>query len=280
MDQPQRRELVALALTVSIVLSLVAVPRPIEAVSTSVDGPDEVQKPDAFTFESTVTIRDDERVPLRNYTVTLWPEGSPDETVSVTFAPNGTVLAVSPRRGVIGAGEIRINQLRRTVEITPADWRSSYGYGYGYDRDGYRYGYGYGYGLDERTGERVEFGYGYGYGGPSTVSFEITLGSRAFRQGSYRLRTSVSTPERTGLFRSNVETFEVTLPRGGGPPGGGGDDAEGGDGDEDGRAPGSPGRPNPGGPNPNAPVTDRSSVGIGSPSRVQGAAGSPGLVHG
>lgn len=210
MNPPKRRGLIALAVTASIVLSLVVVAQPTAAVKTTVSGPGEVQKPDTLTFESTVVIRDGERVPLQNYTTTLWSEGAPDETVSITFDSNGSVLEVSPSGGVIGDGEIRIDRLREAIEITPVE------------RSG-ESGYGYGHGVDERTGERTEFGYGYGYGGPSTVSFEITLDSRVFKQGTYRIQSSVNTPEETGLFDSNVETFDVELPRGGQPPGRPGD---------------------------------------------------------
>ena len=206
MNLAKRRGLITLAVTAGIVLSLVVVAQPTAAVKTTVSGPEEVQKPDTLTFESTVVIRDGERVPLQNYTTTLWSEGAPDETVSITFDSNGSVLKVSPSSGVIGDGEIRIDRLREAIEITPVE-------------RGAESGYGYGHGVDERTGERTEFGYGYGYGGPSTVSFEITLDSRAFKQGTYRIQSSVNTPGETGLFDSNVETFDVELPRGGQPPG-------------------------------------------------------------
>lgn len=210
MNSSRRRGLIAIAVTASVVLSLVVVAQPTAAVRTSISGPDEVQKPAEFTFESTVVIRDGEHVPLQNYTMTLWPEGTSGETVSITFDSDGSVLEVSPSGGVIGEGEIRIDRLREAVEITPVEGTNGSDYGYGY---------GYGHGVDERTGERIEFGYGYGYGGQSTVSFEVTLDSRAFKQGTYQIRTSVNTPEETGLFDSNVETFDVELPRGGQPPG-------------------------------------------------------------
>lgn len=212
MNSPRRRGLIALVVTASVVLSLVVVAQPTAAVRTSISGPDEVQKPAELTFESTVVIRDGEHVPLQNYTMTLWPEGASDEPVSVTFDSNGSVLEVSPSGGVIGEGEIRIDRLRKAIEITPVEGTNESDYGYGY-----------GHGVDERTGNRTEFGYGYGYGGPSTVSFEITLDSKAFKQGTYQIRTSVNTPEETGLFDSNVETFDVELPRGGQPPGRPGD---------------------------------------------------------
>lgn len=208
MNSPKHRGLLALAVTACVVLSLVAVAQPTAAVRTSISGPDEVQKPAEFTFESTVVIREDERVPLQNYTMTLWPEGASGEMVSVTFDSDGSVLEVSPSSGVIGNGEIRIDRLRKAIEVTPVEGTNESDYGYGY-----------GHGVDERSGERTEFGYGYGYGGPSTVSFEITLDSRAFKQGTYGIQTSVNTPEERGLFDSNVETFDVELPRGGQPPG-------------------------------------------------------------
>lgn len=206
MRQLAGREIGALVLTLGVVISLVAVAQPTAAVSTSVSGPDEVKKPETITFTTAVSIQDGERIPVENYTVTIGVADSPDESVSITFAPNGSVSAVSPSSGVIGDGEIRIDRLLETIEVVPVE-------------RGGEFGYGYGYGVDERTGERSEFGYGYGYGGPATISFEITLDSNAFKQGNYDLRASVNTPERTGLYTSNVQPFEVTLPTGGQPPG-------------------------------------------------------------
>ena len=188
-----RHQLLAAALISGIVLSVVAFAGPAAAVTTSVTGADEVTKPDQFTITSTVEFHGGEEVPIENYTLTLRPEGEAEESVNVTFAPDGTVVDVDPARGVVGEGEIRVTQLRNSLTITPFGTNGS---------DGYGYGYGYGYGNDS----------GYGYGVAGSTTFEVGLDSKAFRAGEYATFLTVNTANETGLYRSNVETFTVELP--------------------------------------------------------------------
>lgn len=210
-----KQKLLSAALVSSIVLSLIAFSGPVGAVRTTVDGPDEVTKPDRFTITSSVEIREDERVNVQNYTLTIRPEGAEDEEVEITFAPNGTVVDVDPERGVVGEGEIRVTILRKTTTVEPVVDNGTYGYG---DR----------YGYDERRGdERVDLGYGYGYSGNEsqpTYVFEIELDSKAFKHGDYEVFLTVNTPSESGLFQSNVQSFTVETPgKGNGSGNGNGD---------------------------------------------------------
>ncbi|WP_277554138.1 hypothetical protein [Halobaculum limi] len=191
------------------ITSLVAFAGTSAAVRTTVDGPDEVTRPDAVAFTSTVDVRDDERVRIDSLTLTIQPEDSPDEAVRVTFAPNGSVLAITPSSGVAGQGEIRIEQLRRSLDVTVSGTDGAYGYGYGYDG-----------GIDERAGENgsdAAVGYGYGYADTS-ITVEAAFDSRALKHGNYEVFLTVNTPEEDDRFRSNVESFEVLVPGNGSPP--------------------------------------------------------------
>lgn len=207
-----RRELLALGLTAAILVSLFALSQPSSAVLTAVSGPEEVNRPDEVTLRSTVEIRDDERIPVESFVLTI--ETDDGESVAVTFAPDGTVETVTPAGGVVGEGEIRVDLLRRTLDITPVEQNAEFGYGF---RSG----------TDERTGETREFGYGYGFtgdGGPG-FAFDVSMDSKALKQGDYTVSLAVNTGDGQRLFESNEKDLEVVLPSGGQP----GDDADSGD---------------------------------------------------
>lgn len=205
-----RRELITLGVTASILLSLLAFTQPTGAVLTTVSGPDEVTWPDRVEFDSSVEIREDEQVPIESFNLVLTTEDG--GMVTITFAPDGTVQSIEPSDGVVGTGDVRIGQLRDSLEITPVESNADFGYGYGY-------------GTDERTGESESFGYGYGYGyGGAQPSFgyAVSMNSTAFAQGDYTVQLSVNTEDGETLFASNEESFEVDRPgkegRGQGPP--------------------------------------------------------------
>lgn len=193
-----RRELLALGMTVSILLSLLAFTQPTSAVLTTVSGTDEVTKPDTMEFETTVEIREDERIPIESFDLVLTTEDG--ETVTVTFTPDGTIQSIDPADGFVGEDDaINVTELERTIEITRADRNAGYGYGY---RSG----------TDERTNEERSFGYGYGYGygdGPQpSFGFDIQLDSAAFAPGEYTLHVSLNT-DGDDTFASNEKTFDV-----------------------------------------------------------------------
>lgn len=195
---PDRQQLVAAALVAGIVVSVAAFAGSAAGVETAVEGPDEVTKPDDFTLTSSIDIRDGERVPVENYTLTVRPAGA-EEGLRITFAPNGTIVGTDPEGGVVGEGQIKVEQLRKKAGITPVDRNGSYGYGYGY-------------GYDERTGDTTEFGYGYGYAGDGvqpTFTYDVELPSTAFKKGEYETFLTVNTGDETGLYQSNVQSFSV-----------------------------------------------------------------------
>ncbi|MFC7097680.1 hypothetical protein [Halobaculum marinum] len=192
-----------------LITSVVAFAGTSAAVRTTVDGPDQVTKGDRVEFTSTADVRDDERVPVESLTLTIRPEDSPDEEVRVTVAPNGTVLSISPSTGVVGQGEIRIEQLRRSLDVAVSGTDGAYGYGYGYQG-----------GIDERAGENgsdATVGYGYGYGDTS-ITVEAAFSSKALKHGNYEAFLTVNTGDERDQFRSNVESFEVLVPGNGSPP--------------------------------------------------------------
>ncbi|WP_284012389.1 hypothetical protein [Halobaculum litoreum] len=191
------------------ITSLVAFAGTSGAVTTTVSGPDEVTRGDAATFTSTVDVRDDERVDVRRLTLTIRTTDSPDEAVRVTVAPNGTVLSVTPSSGVVGQGEIRIAQLRRSLEVDVAGTDGTYGYGYGYVG-----------GVDERAGENgsdADVGYGYGYA-DTAITVTASFDSQALKHGDYEVFLTIDTPEGDDRFRSNVQAFTVDVPGNGSPP--------------------------------------------------------------
>ncbi|WP_390211298.1 hypothetical protein, partial [Halobaculum lipolyticum] len=176
---------------------------------TTVEGPDEVTKGETVALTSTVDVRDDERVRIDAFTLTLRTAESPDEAVRVTVATNGTVLSITPSSGVVGQGEIRIAQLRRSLEVSVSGTDGAYGYGYGYRG-----------GIDERAGQSAaEVGYGYGYGYADTaIVVEASFDSKSLKHGNYETFLAVDTAEADGRFRSNVRAFEVLVPGNGSPP--------------------------------------------------------------
>lgn len=223
-----RQTVLSLAVTVVLLGSLVAVATPSAAVETTLTGPDEVDRNDRITTTATVDLTDDERIPLDAFVLTLRPDGVDDEALTVTFAPNGTVLDVSPEDGTVNNGDIRVEQFVESLTITPTDRDARYGYGYrtGVDGDETReFGYGYGYGYADT--DTPEFGY--------TISFDAT----ALDRTSFVGQLSVDTGEETA-FASEEFEFEVTHPgnRGGGVgPGDDAGDSDDNDSDDDRRGP-------------------------------------------
>jgi hypothetical protein len=208
-----RQTVVSLAVTLVLLGSLVAVATPSAAVETTLTGPEEVDRNDRVTATATVDVVDGERIPIDAFELTLSPRGSDDE-LTVTFAPNGTVLDVTPERGTVARGDIRVRQFVWSLTITPTARSAPYGYG---PRTGY----------DEERGEPRNFGYGYGYGYGygDTPEFEYTIAfdATALDRGSFVGRLGVDTGDGTA-FRSDAFGFEVTRPN---------DDGDGGDGDGD-----------------------------------------------
>lgn len=216
-----RQTVLSLAVTVVLLGSLVAVATPSAAVETTLTGPDEVERTDRVTTTATVDVVDGERIPIAGFVLTLRPHDG--DELTVTFAPNGTVLDVTPERGTIDGGDVRIRQFVQSLTITPTAQRAPYGYG---PRTGF----------DERRDESRNFGYGYGYGyGYGDVpefEYRISFDATALDRGSFVGRLAVDTGDETA-FRSDAFGFEVTRPDDGDDDVEDGDDGDDGDGESD-----------------------------------------------
>ena len=191
------QRLLTAAVVSILTISLVAFAGTSAAVDASVTGPGEVTSPGTVDVQSVVDVRGSEDVRIESFTLTVRPAGSPGEEVAVTVGPNGTVRSVAPERGVAGEGEIRIAQLRRSLNVTVSGATPGYGYGYGY--------------------------------GDVSITVDASFSSTALKHGEYELFLSVNTPSAEGQYRSSAETFEVLVPGEGSPPDRGeGTDARGG----------------------------------------------------
>lgn len=163
-----------MALTLLILVGLLVSAQPTAAVLTSVSGPDEVTNTESFAVEATVEVARPDQTDVEHFTLVLQTRAG--ESVTVRFDADGTVLDVDPPRGVVGTGEIRVNLLRRTLDIVPL----------GRDRD-----------------DR-----GFGYGDGERFAFRIHLDAKAFKPGQYSLEVAAVTASgRT--FDSGVHEFEV-----------------------------------------------------------------------
>ena len=212
-----KQQLLTLTIVSTLLVSLAAFAGASAATETTITGPDSVDRPDTVALESTVDVGDDGNTTTESFTLTLHPADSPDESVEVTFAPDGTILGITPERGAVGQGEIRIELLRESLDVT----------------------------LDERTG-------GYGYDSGETVTYDISFSSKALKHGEYEAFLSVNTDEERGLYPSNVASFEVNTPSGVSPPA----PAGGGDGSPDDRGPDGNGPSADRGTNGNGPPAD------------------------
>lgn len=202
-----RQTVVSLVVTVVLLSSLVALATPSGAVETTLTGPDEVDRDERVTTTATVDVVDGERIPIDGFVLTLSPrDDGGDDALTVTFAPNGSVVDVTPERGTVNRGDIRVEQFVQSLTITPTRQAAPYGYGArtGYDEErGDPRNFGYGY------------GYGYGYGDVPEFEYTISFDATAFDRGSYVGRLGVDTGNETA-FESSPFRFEVTRPNQGG----------------------------------------------------------------
>lgn len=172
-----KNKIISVAITALIVTSLLAAAQPASAVQVAVDGPDEVQQTETVTFRSSVDMRDGENVSVESFTLTIQPEGEDTSAAEVTFAPDGTVLETAPETGVVGNGQIRMDLLRRTIDIEPVN----------------------------RSG-------GYGYADEGSYAFDIEIDAKALKHGDYTLQMGVNTAEGDNTFVSNTDEFSVVRP--------------------------------------------------------------------
>ena len=192
-----RRSIPSIGITLIIVLLLVVLTQPTSAVLTTVSGPDEIDRGEEAAFSTTVEIREDERIPVEGFNVTLTPAESTG-TVVVTFTTDGDVDEVH----VTGDADEYIDIDALTASIVLADVQRTADFGYGYLS-----------GTDERTTDDHSFGYGYGYGygydanTDGTFTFDVQFDSAALAPGDYTLQVNVNSG--ANVFASNEFTFSV-----------------------------------------------------------------------
>lgn len=194
-----KRELTTFGVALVVLVGVLAFSQPTAAVLTTVSGPDQVSQSDEIAFETTVELREDERIPVESFDLTVAPNGT-SRAVTVNFTPDGTVQSVDTSGGA--GDDINVSRLEQSLRIVRTDGNAEFGYGY---RSG----------TDERTGENHTFGYGYGYGyshgdaAQPSFGFDIQFDAAAFDPGAYTVQVSVNTGAETDMFASNVKAFEV-----------------------------------------------------------------------
>lgn len=181
MLQNRKHTLASIAIVASIVLSLTVLAQPTGAVATTVTGPDQVERHEMAEFTVVVDPGGDD-LTVDGYRLRISVTDS-DDAATVLFGPDGDVRSITPRRGVVGHGEIRINTLRRGLTITPVD-------------------------TDDDTG----YGYGYGYGDNSRVAFDVSIPTKALKHGTYAVTVGVDTADGTNLYPSSPAEFDVAVP--------------------------------------------------------------------
>jgi hypothetical protein len=103
--------------------------------------------------------------------------------VTITTDSDGTVLSVTPPRGVVGTGAIRVNRLSKTLDITVEELNAETGYGYG----------------------------------PSGAAITVSFDSRSLDHGDFVAEATVDLAAEDDA--SSSHSFTVVLPSGSNPPG-------------------------------------------------------------
>jgi len=164
----------SILLTAIIVVVLVLIgPKSAEAVNVSITpSPTSVGPGGNITFNVTVVIQDNERIPIQDVYLRIFSDAQ--GTIELTASPYDSARTMT------------------LVSATP-----STGY----------YGYGYQYGYDTNEGQVYYFGYGYGYGGPLTLLYRCTVDTTGWAAGVYYARGDVDSGTHT--FSSSVASLTV-----------------------------------------------------------------------
>ena len=175
---------VSTLLTAAIILILIfVVPGTSQAVTvTLTPSSTSVVPGESITFDVTVVIQPNERIPINGVHLRLFSDAAC--STELTASPYNSPRSMS------------------LVSATPPTDYYGYGYGYGYDPnvgEGYYFGYGYGYGYD--------YGYGYGYGGAVTLVYRCTVDTTGWAAGTYYARGDVDSGTHT--FSSSIISFVV-----------------------------------------------------------------------
>ncbi len=176
-----KKNLLSLVFTL-FVIGFLIMSGPVAAITLSLTTDKTIYATDGtITFEMSLDIETNERVPIQNLTLTI-QDSTNNVVKTCIFRPDGTAISGCDN-----------------VVITPEVDSSSYGYG---DQFGYGYGYdGSSYGTQNNT-----FGYGYGYGYATDVTGEMKytvewdLSSETATEGTYGAQLSAVAQSNTNKY--------------------------------------------------------------------------------
>ena len=160
-----------------------------------------------YTFTTTVTINQNDLIPIQNINLEIYNVGDPTKKATLANLPltNSALQSHAITEGA-SSGSARVS-----ATVT-GGWTSGYGYGSGY---AYWINQGYSFGS----------GYGYGYGGGITsITYTVQWTSPAgWPAGNYQIDTKLtaSGPSLTQTFTKSSNTFALYAGGGGGGGGGG-----------------------------------------------------------
>ena len=198
--KPLYRVVLPILLVIAIAASLWFA-SPTQALEISFSTPAGGTLGSTYTFTTTVTINENDIVPIQNINIEIYNVSDPTKIATLENLPltNSTLQAHTIKEGA-SSGSAMV-----AASVTPG-WTSGYGYGYGYAywiNQGYNFGYGY--------------GYGYG-GGITSITYTIQWTSpAAWPAGTYRIDTKInaSGPSLTQTFTGS-DTFTLSTGGGGG----------------------------------------------------------------
>jgi len=211
-------KIISLLITVFVV-ALLVFSGPASAVEIGVKNisPDDPEVGDSVTFQVYVDIETNERVPIKNLTLTI------DGIVECSFDVDGNNLTA--------CSGLSIEKLTNPEYNQGALF--GYGYGYNYTSGSYEtanqtfdYGYGYGYqtGYNYATDSQAELTYNVTWNttGISAGSYDIYLEALAERGGSFYTYSSKNSIQVIDIYSSTTTTTTATTSTTSGGDGGGG----------------------------------------------------------
>lgn len=199
-----------LALPVLLVIAIAAslwYASPTQALEIDIQEPDAGRLGNQHTFTVTVTINENDLVPITSVNVEIYNVGDPTKKATPENLPlaDSTSQAHTIKEGASSGSAM-------VAASASGGWESGYAYGSGY---AYWINRGYSFGTT----------YGYGYGGaPTSITYTIIWTSpSSWPSGSYKIDTIVtaSGPSLTKDFTKTSSAFTLSRSTGGGGGGGG-----------------------------------------------------------
>ncbi len=200
-----------LALPVFLVIAIAAslwYASPTQALEIDIQEPSGGRLGNQHTFTVTVTINENDLVPIQSVDVEIYNVSDPTKKATLENLPlaDSTSQAHTIKEGSSSGSAL-------VAASASGGWEGGYAYGSGY---AYWINMGYSFGT----------GYGYGYGGsPTNITYTIKWTSpSSWPSGSYKIDTIItaSGPSLTKTFTKTSSAFTLTRSSGGGGIGGGG----------------------------------------------------------